>query len=240
MIGSVKRFLRSRADGRKLRGLDADALETVRRVAPFTMLGPEKLFALIQAVRYVVRHAVPGDLVECGVWRGGAVMAAVLTLVQLGVRDRRIFLYDTFSGMPPPSAADRRPDVDPRELFERRRTGPESSDWCRAGVEEVRRNLASLPYPGRLFQLVEGRVEDTIPGTLPCSIAILRLDTDWYESTRHEMEHLMPRLVPGGVLILDDYYNWTGSRRAVDEYLEREKLPILLTRVSSGAVGVKR
>jgi O-methyltransferase len=240
MIGPIERFLRSRAGRRKQRGLDADALETIRRVERFTMLGPEKLFALIQAVRYVARHAVPGDLVECGVWRGGAVMAAALTLAQLGVRDRRIFLYDTFSGMPPPTDADWRPDLDPRELFARRRTGPGSSDWCRAGVDEVRRNLASLPYPDRLFELVEGRVEDTIPGTLPDSIAILRLDTDWYESTRHEMEHLMPRLVPGGVLILDDYYNWTGSRRAVDEYLEREKIPILLTRVSSGAVGVKR
>jgi O-methyltransferase len=240
MLEPLKRFFRARAHGRKHRGVDADALETIRRVEPFTMLGPEKLFALIQAVRYVARHAVPGELVECGVWRGGAVMAAALTLAQLGVRDRRIFLYDTFSGMPPPSAADTRPDLDPVAVFERRRTGPESSDWCRAGVEEVRRNLASLPYPDELFELVVGKVEDTLPGTLPGRIAILRLDTDWYESTRHELEQLMPRLVPGGVLILDDYYNWTGSRRAVDEYLEREKLPILLTRVSSGAVGVKR
>lgn len=240
MLGWATRSLRGRRSERKLRGLDAEALETVRRVGPFSMLGPEKLFSLIQAVRYVVRHEVPGDLVECGVWRGGAAMAAALTLLQLGVRERRFFLYDTFSGMPPPSDADVAPGMDPRVLFERRRTGPESSDWCRAGLEEVRSALATLQYPAGLFQLVRGKVEDTIPGTLPGKVALLRLDTDWYESTLHELEHLVPRLVPGGVLILDDYYTWAGSRRAADEYLAREKLPILLTRVSSSAVGVKR
>jgi hypothetical protein len=103
----------------------------------------------------------------------------------------------------------------------------------------VRQNLSTLPYPQQHFELIEGKVEETIPQQLPERIAILRLDTDWYESTRHEMEHLMPLLSPGGVLIIDDYYNWSGNQQAVDEYLEREKLPLLLTKVARSAIGVR-
>lgn len=244
MLASIERLKARREERkfeRKLVGFDAPAIETMRAVRPYTLLGPEKLFSFIQAIRYVVRHEVPGDLVECGVWRGGAIMAAALTLRQLGVEDRRFLLYDTFTGMTRPTAEDRGlvDEPDPREEFESRRTGPDSSDWCCASAEDVRANLGTLPYPQEHFELVKGKVEDTLPGRLPERIAVLRLDTDWYESTRHEMEHLMPLLSPGGVLIVDDYYNWSGSQRAVDEYLERESLPILLAKVSSGAIGVK-
>ena len=109
----------------------------------------------------------------------------------------------------------------------------------RASLQDVRQNLSTLPYPPEHFELIEGKVEETIPRHRPKRIAILRLDTDWYESTRHEMEHLMPLLSPGGVLIIDDYYNWSGNQKAVDEYLEREKLPLLLTKVARSAIGVR-
>ena len=83
-----------------------------------------------------------------------------------------------------------------------------------------------IEVPLNQFKLVEGKVEETIPGTLPDEIAILRLDTDWYESTKHEMVHLFPRLVSKGVLIVDDYYTWSGSKKAVDEYLAAANVPI--------------
>jgi hypothetical protein len=226
---------------RQLRDLDADARETIRRVAPYTMLTPEKLFALIQAVRHVCRGGIAGAIVECGVWRGGAVMAAALTCEQLGEHGRRFHLYDTFTGMPAPG----REDValigsgDPGEEFARRRTGPDSSAWCLATAAEVRANLASIGLAPDRFVLVEGKVEETIPRALPGPTAILRLDTDWYESTRHEMEHLFPLLVPGGVLLVDDYFRWAGNRRAVDEYLEAHGIPMLLTKVGRSAVGVR-
>ena len=205
------------------------------------MVTPDMLFALIDAVRYVHRCAIPGTIVECGVWRGGAVMAAAMTFRQLGVDDRTFYLYDTFTGMTEPGDADFSVggEIDPRDQFLRKQTGPDSSDWCRAGLEEVRRNLADTGYDSNRFVTVEGKVEDTIPGTLPQDIAILRLDTDWYESTRHEMVHLFPRLAPKGVLIVDDYHTWSGSQRAVDEYLAAANVPMLLTRVDGGAVGVK-
>ncbi len=226
---------------RKLRDFDAEASAIMREVQPFTLLGPEKLFSLIAAVRHVARHGVKGDIVECGVFRGGAIMAAARTLEGLGVFDRDLYLYDTFSGMTRPAEQDFGlvDEPDPLPDFERLQTGADSSDWVRAGLGEVKRNVARVSYPAERFVFVPGKVEDTLPGRAPERISILRLDTDWYESTRHEMEHLFPRLSPGGVLIVDDYFNWAGNRRAVDEYLEREGIPLLLIKVARSAVGVK-
>ena len=168
-------------------------------------------------------------------------MCAVLTFAQLGDYDREIYLYDTFSGMTEPSERDLSVDgkVDPKEIFLRTQTGTDSSDWCLATKEEVERNLMTTGYSPERFVLVQGKVEDTIPGALPEKIAILRLDTDWYESTRHEMQYLFPRLVSGGVLIVDDYNAWSGSRQAVDEYLASADIPMLLTKVDSAVVSVK-
>ena len=226
---------------KKLNKFDPEARETIIGVRNFTMISPDRLFSLIEAVRYVHRYAIPGAIVECGVWRGGAVMAAALTLRQLGCSDRTLFLYDTFTGMTEPGERDITVDgkTDAREIFRRTQTGSDSSDWCLAGLDEVKRNLATTGYDPGLFITVSGKVEDTLPATLPEEIAILRLDTDWYESTRHEMIHLFPRLVPGGVLIIDDYNAWSGSRKAVDEYLDSANVPIFLTKVDNAIVGVK-
>src|SRR5207344_857055 len=101
--------------------------------------------------------------------------------------------------------------------------------WCRAGFDEVVRNLASTGYPSDRLHFIRGRVEDTIPAGAPEKIALLRLDTDWYESTRHELTHLFPRLSTHGVLIIDDYGHWQGARRAVDEYFSAT--PILLNAI---------
>lgn len=228
---------------KQLQSMDHDASEIYLKVRDYTMLNPEKLYAFIQAVRYVAKYDIRGDIVECGVWRGGAIMAAALTLNSVNAPQRNFYLYDTFSGMSRPTGKDRAVSgtkkLDVLGEFERKRTGDDSSAWCLATIDEVRRNLAGMPYDQERFRLVEGKVEDTLPGVLPESIAILRLDTDWYESTRHEMIHLMPLLVPRGVLIVDDYYRWTGNKDAVDEYLDQHGIPILMNRVGNSAIGVR-
>jgi len=89
---------------------------------------------------------------------------------------------------------------------------------CYSPLEEVKRNMEATGYPPAQISYIKGKVEDTLPAEAPAQIAVLRLDTDWYESTRHELVHLYPRLSPGGVLIIDDYGYWTGARKAVDEY----------------------
>ena len=224
----IRNHRRKRRVQKKISNYDEDTRAVILKVHNHTMISFNKLSSFIEAVRYVNRWQIPGAIVECGVWRGGAIMAAALTLKQLGVTDRTFYLYDTFCGMPKPSEFDNRLGsyANPQEKFRLLQTGPDSSDWCRASLDEVRQNLATTQYNFNRFKFVEGMVEETIPGTLPDEIAILRLDTDWYESTKHEMIHLFPRLVSKGVLIVDDYHTWSGSRKAVDEYLAAANVPI--------------
>ena len=112
--------------------------------------------------------------------------------------------------------------------------------WSFSPIEETRRNVLSTGYSPDRVHFVKGPVEQTIPANAPETIALLRLDTDFYESTRHELIHLFPRLVPGGVLIIDDYGHWEGARQAVDEYFKENKIRMLLNRVDyTGRIGVK-
>ena len=208
--------------------------ELYRRVDSYTMTTPPRVYALVRAVEYVIARGVPGAIVECGVWRGGSMMAAALTLLRLGVTDRKLYLYDTFAGMPPPEEADTtRSGVRAADLLAQE--GEDSHIWAIASLADVRAAVLSVGYPEKRIHFVEGLVEETLPATAPEEIALLRLDTDWYRSTKHELEQLYPRLAPGGVLILDDYGHWQGARRAVDEYLAENRISLLLNRVDGTA-----
>lgn len=221
--------------------LDQESIDIIDRVRPYTMTSLERGFALIQAVKYVVRADVPGSIVECGVWRGGSMMAVAYTLQALGQRDKDLYLFDTYEGMARPTDADICHAGKAALMeFELRKTGNDSSAWCYASIDDVRDNLLSTGYDKERLKLIKGKVEETIPGSAPDQISILRLDTDWYESTRHELIHLYPRLATGGVLIIDDYGYWQGCRKAVDEYFNEIQAPILLNRVDhTGRIAVK-
>lgn len=213
---------------------------------PFTMTGVARMQALIDAVRHVVDRDLPGALVECGVWRGGSVLAMLLTLADLGASDREIFLYDTFEGMTAPTEHDVSAH-DPPALetwraaeAEGRRAWPEMFAADVFSESGVRETVARAGYPAERIHFVKGAVEETIPRTLPGPLALLRLDTDWYQSTRHELVHLYPLLAPGGVLIVDDYGHWQGAARAVDEYFAAHPPGPLLTRIDyTGRLAVK-
>ena len=219
--------------------LEPEFLALYERCAPATMTSIERMYALYQAVRHVHAAETPGDVVECGVWRGGSSMLAALALDSLGDRERCIWLYDTFEGMPPPADVDRALSGEhAADLMERADAAGEHTRAA-AALDEVRANLAGTGFPADRLRFVEGKVEDTIPGTAPDAISVLRLDTDWYESTRHELEHLWPRLSPGGVLIVDDYGHWEGARRAVDEFFSTAA-PVLLQRIDyTGRLALK-
>jgi O-methyltransferase len=220
-----------------LRAEDAE-LGIMRRVGPYTMTSRSRIAALCRSIEFVIRHDIPGDIVECGVWKGGSMMAAALRLQQLGDQHRKIYLYDTFEGMTAPTDVDK--DNRGRSAAARMQAEGTGGFWFRQPLEEVRRNLASTGFDAQRLVFVKGPVEQTIPHQIPDQIAILRLDTDWYESTKHELEHLYPRLSVGGSLILDDYGYWRGSRKAVDEYIEQHHLKLLLHRIDhSGRVCVK-
>jgi hypothetical protein len=95
----------------------------------------------------------------------------------------------------------------------------------------VREAVLSVGYPEEKIHFVQGPVEETLPENAPEEIALLRLDTDWYASTKHTLVHLYPRVAPGGVLIVDDYAYWQGARQAVDEYVQENNVSVLLNRI---------
>jgi O-methyltransferase len=208
------------------RDIDAAAAATIARVRPYTALSAERLVAVRDAAIYVERYEIEGSIIECGVWRGGAMMMAALTLLELGSRSRDIYLFDTYEGMTAPTDIDR----DSNGVL-----AADQMDHVKmaVSVEEVQRNLYSTGYPREKLHFVKGPVEETVPGQAPPDLAVLRLDTDWYESTRHELEHLVPRVVPNGVLLIDDYGTWQGARKAVDEYVAVSDKPILLSRTDT-------
>ncbi|MBV9019457.1 MAG: class I SAM-dependent methyltransferase [Ktedonobacteraceae bacterium] len=222
---------------------DKDDIELIRKVQPFTKTGPVRIFSLIKAVEYVVNSRVPGDIVECGVWKGGSIMAIAYTLLKLGETTRNIYLFDTFEGMTTPTKEDityeglKASDLLRLEVGEKYRT---SDVWSYASIDQVKKAVLSTGYDATKIHFVKGCVEETLPEKAPERISLLRLDTDWYESTRHELLHLFPRLSVHGVIIIDDYGHWLGAKKAIDEYLRENTISLLLNRIDySGRIGVK-
>jgi O-methyltransferase len=210
--------------------LSPEMLTILKHARPHTLTTLHRMASTQDAIRYVVKAGIPGDIVECGVWRGGNMAVAASTLLAIGAASRELFLYDTYEGMTPPTEK----DTDYSGGFaadylnsQVRGTGV----WCEASIEDVGEVMRCTDYPTEKVHLIKGPVEQTIPANIPSQIAVLRLDTDWYESTMHELVHLYPRLMPGGVLIIDDYGHWRGARQAVDEYFEKHAIHSLLNRV---------
>lgn len=222
--------------------IDDATKELFQYVQPFTLTGLERVAALRQAVQYVVESGIPGDIVECGVWKGGSMMAVAKTLQFLASTERKLYLFDTFEGMTAPSAVDKdfSGEDASRLLADAIDVKEDASIWAISSLDAVKRAMTDTGYDPEKIVYVAGRVEDTIPAKAPDKIALLRLDTDWYESTYHELVHLFPRLAVGGVLIIDDYGHWQGARRAVDQYLKENKIRVLLNRIDyTGRIAVK-
>jgi O-methyltransferase len=201
------------------------------------MTSSERIFALIQAVRYFQKRAIPGSIVECGVWKGGSMAATAPALLEKNDVRCDWYLVDTFEGMTDPSSK----NVDYSGVSASQGLARDSGFKCAdAPLAEVKKLMYATGYPPERIHFVPGRVEDIIPASAPESIALLRLATDWYESTRHELMHLFPRLATGGVLVIDDYGHWRGSRLACDEYFEQNRIQILLNRIDfTGRIALK-
>jgi O-methyltransferase len=211
----------------------------VSRVTPFTLTSVERVATLINAVTYVTTNDIPGDIAECGVWRGGSMMTVALVLLARSDTSRSLYLYDTFEGMTPPSDYDIRSDgIVAKSEFER--ISQENKKWHYAGLEDVRNNMLSTGYPEDKIHFIKGKIEETIPDNISPHLSILRLDTDFYESTKHELVHLFPLLDSKGVLIIDDYGWWQGSKKAVDEYFSEIKRTVYLHRIDqTGRILIK-
>ncbi len=219
--------------------LDPLDLETLELVRPLTMTSSERVASLCGAARYIARSKIEGAVVECGVWAGGSMLAAARTLVAEGDTDRSLYLFDTFTGMTEPTEHDvsLRGEHASVVLGRMDPNDPRMS----SPLEIAQRVMAVSAYPPDRVHFVKGKVEDTVPERAPEKIALLRLDTDWYASTRHELEHLFPRLSVGGVLIIDDYGHWQGARKAVDEYFGALDERIFLQRIDyTGRIAIRQ
>lgn len=239
--GRLKRKASRRSSATRFPDMEPSFMAISDRVTEFTMTSIERQYALWNAVKHLEASGVEGEIVECGVWKGGSSMLAAATLLEMDSASREIWMFDTFEGMSEPT--DRDVDVNGFRVADEwvggRGIGNELIQAF-SPLDEVRANMATVGYPDRKVHFVQGKVEETIPENGPERIALLRLDTDWYESTRHEIEHFWPRLVAGGVLIIDDYGHWKGSREAIDEYFEgREDRPLLNRIDYTGRIGIK-
>ncbi len=221
--------------------LEKNFIELYDKCKPFTMTSIERMYALYTSVNYILKNNIPGDFVECGVWKGGSAMMIALTLLQNKIKNRKIFLYDTFEGMSAPSEKDVSfAGETAAALLSSQEKKKQDSVWCFSPIDEVKNNLHTTGYPENLLQYVKGKVEDTLPGTQPGNIALLRLDTDWYESTKTEMNILYPLLINKGVLIIDDFGHWEGAKKAVIEYFDVQAYKPLLQRIdNTGIIMVK-
>ena len=204
----------------------------------------ERVVATINACKHAVQAQVEGDFVECGVWRGGNAIAAKKTFERLG-SDKKVYLFDTFTGMTAPGDHDKTA-YNPKSADERYRDASRDgySDWNYASLEDVEANFASAGFDGSGLRFIKGDVLKTlaVEENLPAQVSVLRLDTDWYESTKVELETLYPRLSVGGSILIDDYGHWEGARKAVDEYfskMEARRRPLLHFTDYTGRMGVK-
>ena len=231
--GAVREFVHKDIAPEKVRE-DQTYVDIMSRIGGYTMTvghGASATYNLFQSVKYITENAIAGAVVECGVWKGGSMMLVASALQHFGDSTRELYLYDTFDGMTEPAEVDI--DFDGQRLKEiwlsARRSGGKVGYG--GGRDAVAANLKRTGYPERLMHFVEGDVLKTIPGTRPRRIALLRLDTDFYESTLHELQHLYPLVVPGGVVYVDDYGWCEGARQATEEFLGTLPFRPMLVRI---------
>lgn len=188
--------------------------EILNFVMPYTLLSKERIQNVLNCIDTLEKNKIQGDLIEIGVFKGGVIMAMALKCKQLK-SDRKIYAFDTFSGMTTPSD------------FDVNHQGSNAKDCidqpnvlCSSSLEDTKANIEKTEYTN--IEYVVGDIVQTDISKIPDAIALLRLDTDWYESTKFELTHFEPSVTQGGFIIIDDYGHWNGCRKAVDEFLEKK------------------
>jgi hypothetical protein len=189
----------------------------IKKCLNYSMTNFERMWALVQSFHHVKQESLIGDFVECGVWKGGNIIL-LKRLIKKHNLKKKIYGFDTFEGMTEPSFYDvNYNNKTAWRMFDEHKKRKIGFAMC--SIEDVKKNI-KLNTEFNNILLIKGKVEDTLKNkkNLPKKISILRLDTDFYESTKIELEILFPRLVKGGILIIDDYGFWKGAKKAVDEY----------------------
>jgi O-methyltransferase len=192
-----------------------------RPVYAQTMIGLQRMRSLRECAERVLDEGVQGDFIEAGAWRGGAGLLLRGVLAAHGDRGRRVWVADSFKGLPPPD-----PDRYPHDAGDVNYLAEELA----VSLDEVRANFKRYGLLDDQVRFVEGWFKDTLPGLADCDWALIRLDGDLYESTMDGLRNLYPRLQPGGFLIVDDY-GWENCRAAVEDYRREHKISEPIERI---------
>jgi hypothetical protein len=217
--------------------LDEEFGDLYKKVKNFSTTSKLGLYSLYKSTKYISDKKIQGCIVECGVWKGGGVLLILETLLKNNdIRD--IYLYDTFEGMTEPSQEDF--SIPHKTPAYTRWQKDKFKGWGIGSYDFVYNLLSATKYPIEKIHFVVGDINQTLKEKVPTSeIALLKLDTDWYNSTLLELSILYPKLLLGGILIIDDYGYWAGSKKAVDEYFKNN--PILLNRIDhTGRIIIKQ
>lgn len=207
-------------------------IDIIKSISNYSMSTPANHWAIIQSIKHISKNNIDGDFVECGVWKGGNIILFKL-ISDLLKLNKNIYAFDTFEGMPEPGEKDfDLKNIDAKKTFDKYKD--KDIKWCYSTLDEVKSNIKSFNTSYiETYNFVKGKVEETLNNekNLPNKISLLRLDTDFFESTKKELEVLFPKLVSGGVLIIDDYGHWKGAKKAVDQYFELDKNFLWLHRI---------
>lgn len=222
---------------------EAEVNDILISVKPFTMVHESGVQFAIRQILQAIERDVPGVIVECGVWRGGCSLAMLLAQrKKFGRVVRPVYMLDSFQGLPPvtrrdgPLAKRWQGGGDPQKFFQN----------CTASKSDLQNALDAQGFAEGDYKIIPGWFRDTLPSVAASvkkeAIALLRLDSDWYDSTLDCLIHLMPAVSQDGVVIVDDYYAWDGCARAVHDFLSRNDLSYRIRSLYNcyGAYFVKR
>lgn len=208
-----------------------------------TMVSEEKLIATILSCKYVLDNNIKGDFVECGVAAGGNSIAAAMMFKEYKSK-KKVYLFDTFEGMTIPSEHDFKisdNSLPIKKYNDSIRDG--FNQWCYVPLEEVKNNFKKAGVLEKNILFVKGDVTKTLLNKkqLPTSVSVLRLDTDWYESTNSELNYLYPLLSNYGLILIDDYGHWGGQKKAVDKFFtySEYRRPFFTYSDKAGRLGMK-
>lgn len=207
-----------------------------------TMVAKVQIKELETYLDNIILKNIEGDIVECGTWRGGL---ACLMLYKVLNNNKKIFIYDTFEGMTKPLDVDISfSGEEAIKTFEKKKNNSnDTSDWCNASLQEVENNLNKISDNYKKFtKLIKGKVEDTLldEKNLPEKISLIRLDTDWYESTKIELEIFYQKISKNGIIIVDDYYQWQGQKKAVDDFFTNKQNEVIIKKGQNTSLVIEK
>ena len=207
--------------------IDRDFRKIYKKIEKeFGKADPTSSYTVYNCLKHIIQNKIKGDLVECGVFKGKMIAVMIETLNFYNSSEKNIYLYDTFEGMTPNSEVDKHVDTGQKNQVKLEK----GDNYC--DIESVQKNLENFNYDEKKIFYIKGDVKETLEGRLPDQISLLRLDTDFYESSLIELEKLYPKVNNSGFVIYDDYGHWIGQKKATDEFFTNKNIKPFLVRTS--------